>query len=639
MASCCKTYDPCLDNKINQVGSYASVARQSAASAQNAWLEFNALYLGAFAAAPTVDNQGNPLQVGALYFNTGSDQLFTWNGTTWVTATGFNEFTPFLATGTATPRNLVSREADVINVKDFGAVGDGIVDDTAAIQAAINQAGAEGGGIVFLPSGSYLVSGPIQQPFNGVTIEGEGQRATNIIRNSDWNHPILGNNLFVFAAGNLIPEEGGVVNNIVRAGGGVCNLTIISNSKMQAKGSLIYCLNSKEILLENLELYNGYIAITCKGVINSTINNVYITADLAVMNDTMGGDTKAISLEFSRGTFKSNTIRFENLFISSSFPPSASAGYFTNVLIESADGTWFSNCYFGGAANKNMLLAPRVSSATSPSGEAANLASGIKITACWFDYSIGVSIEQVSTVTTVRNVEIIGCTFYLLNGFGANAIIANSPLLNGLAVLGGRIADASVSGIRLIEGSNIRITAMTIVRCNLSNTASIGCININTAGISDRINGVIISECQLGTNGMGAAGLTTHGVLIGAGTKNYNVSNNDLRGNSSAGLFTNADTSASESAYVARNIGYRTENSGFAVFNPGETSKTVNHGLARAPLRGDINIIAGDAAGAAMGVPWVSNITSTQFTISFASSPAAATTIRWDVDNCSITDF
>ncbi len=30
--SCCKTYDPCLDNKINQIGSYAAAARQSATS-------------------------------------------------------------------------------------------------------------------------------------------------------------------------------------------------------------------------------------------------------------------------------------------------------------------------------------------------------------------------------------------------------------------------------------------------------------------------------------------------------------------------------------------------------------------------------------------------------------------------------
>lgn len=43
------------------------------------------------------------------------------------------------------------------NVIDFGAVGDGVTDDTAAIQAAINAANPRGG-IVYFPRGDYLIS-------------------------------------------------------------------------------------------------------------------------------------------------------------------------------------------------------------------------------------------------------------------------------------------------------------------------------------------------------------------------------------------------------------------------------------------------------------------------------------------------
>jgi hypothetical protein len=93
--SCCKTYDPCLDNKINQIGSYASTARQAAESAQASEEQvqadfvnisaltqaFNQKYLGAFASAPT---EPPTIPEGALYWNTSSDFFYAWNGSAWI---------------------------------------------------------------------------------------------------------------------------------------------------------------------------------------------------------------------------------------------------------------------------------------------------------------------------------------------------------------------------------------------------------------------------------------------------------------------------------------------------------------------------------------------------------------------------
>lgn len=51
---------------------------------------------------------------------------------------------------------------DWFNVQDYGAVGDGITDDTSAIQSTINACSSAGGGTVYFPAGIYIVGGALQ---------------------------------------------------------------------------------------------------------------------------------------------------------------------------------------------------------------------------------------------------------------------------------------------------------------------------------------------------------------------------------------------------------------------------------------------------------------------------------------------
>jgi hypothetical protein len=69
----------------------------------------------------------------------------------------------------AGPRELQST-AFLVSVRDYGAIGDGITDDTAAIQAAI----ASGANAVFVPSGIYSVSSLLMPNVFGFVLYGEG---------------------------------------------------------------------------------------------------------------------------------------------------------------------------------------------------------------------------------------------------------------------------------------------------------------------------------------------------------------------------------------------------------------------------------------------------------------------------------
>jgi hypothetical protein len=64
----------------------ATSAATSATDAAASLDEFTDIYLGAKSTAPTVDNDGNPLQAGALYFNTVSNTMFVYSGSSWAAA-------------------------------------------------------------------------------------------------------------------------------------------------------------------------------------------------------------------------------------------------------------------------------------------------------------------------------------------------------------------------------------------------------------------------------------------------------------------------------------------------------------------------------------------------------------------------
>lgn len=90
------------------------------------------------------------------------------------------------AAGGATSRSLADHFGDILSVKDFGAVGDGVTDDTAALAAAFSAI-ASTGKRMYIPAGIYVVSGSLAINAIGAVLVGDGPDAGGTVLKASGN--------------------------------------------------------------------------------------------------------------------------------------------------------------------------------------------------------------------------------------------------------------------------------------------------------------------------------------------------------------------------------------------------------------------------------------------------------------------
>jgi len=164
----------------------------------------------------------------------------------------------------ATTTTVGAKLRQIVNIKDYGAVGDGIADDTLAVQRAItNSTGA-----VYIPAGTYLITGVTLTA--GKQLIGEN-RATSILK--------LGAAL----------NGAGMINAVYADGIVVENLTLDGSSLPGTKNGLINFFGCNSSRIENNNIINtDQFAIACNSQSYTTIrgNKILMTQRVGAWIDT-----------------------------------------------------------------------------------------------------------------------------------------------------------------------------------------------------------------------------------------------------------------------------------------------------------------------------------------------------------------
>lgn len=167
----------------------------------------------------------------------------------------------FLQNASGGFRNIRSTAVNGQNVADYGAIGDGVIDDTAAIQAAFDAVAA--GGTVLFPIGSYKVTTELLIDKSTVTIQAAGAvipyyetksnhsftaadgvmlKASGV--NDAWNVVVAANDVLV-----LTSDQGGPVNIDVpdgrynRAGLGTALQTALNADATLTGGTITFAVS------------------------------------------------------------------------------------------------------------------------------------------------------------------------------------------------------------------------------------------------------------------------------------------------------------------------------------------------------------------------------------------------------------
>lgn len=458
------------------------------------------------------------------------------------------------------------------NVRAYGALGDGLADDTGAVQAAIEAASITGG-VMYFPPGAYVINAMLLIPSN-VHLKGAGE-LTTVLKFGVIDHGIT----------NIDPVGGNesiYLSHFSIDGSDVTYFGVFLDGVQGA------CINQVRVIStgsHGISLRNGVRA----KIVNCTVTN-------------NGGS----GVEFVSQT------------------DSIIQGCNINSNIER--GIMLQGGSMRNRIDSNDISLNTLSGVMLPLASTATQ-NTISNNVLWKNSGSGIVIQSMfNTITgnTVRENGTTGADQGVMCNASYN-IIANNIITEGKGVgidVGGG-SNISIVGNVVSFNANfgIEINGFDPVNSSFNCTVSNNTVTSNkqdgirvqiTTGSTRNSNNHIISSNRVDGN-------TGYGITLSSGAGQNYVADNYFTANTAGSV------SNSGSGNVFRNNrGYLTESNGTSTIASGSTSVVVNHNLNRQPFVKDIIVTPNNSLGNAAKY-WVSNVTATQFTINVNTDPGSGT--------------
>ena len=460
----------------------------------------------------------------------------------------------------AVARSVASKLQESVSVKDFGAVGDGSTNDTAAIQAAVNS----GSQTIVFPAGVYLLSVGIELPSN-VTLTSDGQatcKAQNLFLENYADQP----GLSTYSGGILkaTAKQNITIQNLIIDGNYANQIPSVVSTNMR----FVDCSN---VVVRNCQSINSMMdSITFDGSTNCSVINTY------TKNNRYSGVVSGISPNYVSQTTPDYAHQADYFTVTGSVSENdglaGASAYSINgryAVVEgnriyragltgitlghiTAAGT-YSRAYIpamdtaGSVVSNNVITEASYVSGLNGAGViVAYCSSGLDVSNNVIESSYGVGISKSQTDTgvanqlnitsnVIRNSTLAGISI----GGATNYVIANNNIINAVSAVlspaGGSVG-AGLAAIRILGTSIATLDNYGLI-CNnkILNTGSNVTANATlTTGISfANANYVTVEGNDIrDTRGTIATTYQTLGISIASSCTAIRLSDNAAIGNS-----------------------------------------------------------------------------------------------------------